>query len=63
MTGGKFFRARDTGDLAGIYAEIDKLEPVQRQGRAVRPKIERYPLPLAAALVLGLLALVRGRRR
>ncbi len=63
MTGGKFFRARDTGDLAGIYAEIDKLEPVQRQGRAVRPKIERYPLPLAAALLLGLLALVLGRRR
>jgi Ca-activated chloride channel family protein len=62
-TGGRFFRARDTDDLAGIYAEIDKLEPVQRQGRAVRPKIERYPLPLGAALVLGLLALVLGRRR
>ena len=43
--------------------EIDKLEPVQRQGRVVRPKIERYPLPLGAALVLGLLALVLGRRR
>src|SRR5690606_24196332 len=47
LTGGRFFRARDTEDLAGIYAEIDKLEPVQRQGRTVRPKIERYPLPLA----------------
>ncbi|MEO6383991.1 MAG: VWA domain-containing protein, partial [Thermomonas sp.] len=63
VTGGRFFRARDTGDLAGIYTEIDKLEPVQRQGRAVRPKIERYPLPLAAALSLGLLALLLGRRR
>ena len=63
LTGGRFFRARDTGDLAGIYAEIDKLEPVQRQGRAVRPKIERYPLPLAVALILGLLAVVVGRRR
>ncbi|MGV8923969.1 MAG: vWA domain-containing protein [Thermomonas sp.] len=63
LTGGRFFRARDTDDLAGIYAEIDKLEPVQRQGRAVRPKIERYPLPLAVALMLGLLALVVGRRR
>lgn len=63
VTGGRFFRARDTDDLANIYAEIDKLEPVQRQGRAVRPKIERYPLPLAGALVLGLLALVGGRRR
>lgn len=63
LTGGRFFRARDTEDLAGIYAEIDKLEPVQRQGSAVRPMIERYPLPLAAALLLGLLALALGRRR
>ena len=63
LTGGRFFRARDTDDLAGIYAEIDKLEPVLRQGRAVRPKIERYPLPLALALSLGLLALVLGGRR
>ncbi len=63
LTGGRFFRARDTSDLAGIYAEIDKLEPVQRQGHAVRPKIERYPLPLAVALGLGLLALAVGQRR
>lgn len=62
LTGGRFFRARDTDALAGIYAEIDKLEPVQRQGRAVRPKIERYPLPLAAALALWLLALALRRR-
>ncbi len=62
LTGGRFFRARDTDALASIYAEIDKLEPVQRQGRAVRPRIERYPLPLAAALIFALLA-VLGRRR
>lgn len=62
LTGGRFFRARDTDALAGIYAEIDKLEPVQRQGRVVRPKIERYPLPLAGALALWLLALAWRRR-
>lgn len=60
-TGGKFFRARDTSALAGIYAEIDRLEPVQRAGRAVRPRIERYPLPLAAGLLLCLLLAVRRR--
>ena len=43
-------------------AEIDTLEPVQRQGQAVRPKIERYPLPLTGALLLGLLALLARRR-
>lgn len=62
LTGGRFFRARDTDALAGIYAEIDRLEPVQRQGRAVRPMIERYPLPLLAALTIGLLALLLRRR-
>ncbi|MFP7722260.1 vWA domain-containing protein [Lysobacter sp. A3-1-A15] len=61
-TGGRFFRARDTGELAGIYGEIDRLEPVERPGEAVRPKIERYAWPLAAALLLAVLALlVQGR--
>ncbi len=63
QTGGRFFRARDTGELVGIYAEIDKLEPVQQAGRAVRPKIERYPWPLAGALACVLLAMAWPRRR
>ena len=62
LTGGRFFRARDTDALAGIYAEIDKLEPVQRQGQPVRPKIERYPVPLGGALLLALLAMAARRR-
>ena len=62
LTGGRFFRARDTESLAGIYAEIDALEPVKRQGQTVRPKIERYPWPLGAALTIGVLALLLRRR-
>jgi Ca-activated chloride channel family protein len=61
-TGGRFFRARDTRELAGIYAEIDRLEPIARPGRAVRPRIERYMWPLGGALVLGLLAALMRRR-
>jgi Ca-activated chloride channel family protein len=57
-TGGRFFRARDTDSLAGIYAEIDRLEPVQRPGRQVRPRLERYAWPLAAALACALLSLL-----
>ena len=56
-TGGQSFRARDTDELAGIYAAIDRLEPVQRPGQALRPRIERYPWPLAAALLVALLAM------
>ena len=62
LTGGRFFRARDTESLAGIYAEIDALEPVKRQGQAVRPNVERYPWPLGAALTIGVLALLLRRR-
>ena len=64
-TGGRYFRARDTAALAGIYAELDRIEPVERPGEPVRPRIERYPLPLGAAFVVALLAFAwpRGRAR
>lgn len=57
-TGGRSFRARDIDELAGIYTEIDRLEPVQRDGVPVRPRIEAYPWPLAGALLAALLALL-----
>ncbi|MBX9401847.1 VWA domain-containing protein [Lysobacter sp. BMK333-48F3] len=62
-TGGRFFRALDTGELVGIYAELDRLEPIRRPGKAVRPRIERYPWPLAGALALALLGFLWPRRR
>lgn len=61
-TGGRYFRARDTATLAGIYAELDRIEPVERPGEPVRPRIERYPLPLGMALAAALLAFVLPRR-
>ena len=61
-TGGRFFRARNANELAGIYAEIDRIEPIARPGEAVRPRLERYPWPLGAALFLALLAFLRPRR-
>lgn len=62
QTGGRFFRARDTEELAGIYAELDRLEPIEIAGAAVRPRIERYPLPLLGALLLAAFAFVWPRR-
>jgi Ca-activated chloride channel family protein len=61
-TGGRYFRARDTEELAKIYALLDKLEPVERETRYFRPRTELYPWPLAAALALaGGLAFARIR--
>ncbi|MGH8027357.1 MAG: vWA domain-containing protein [Pseudoxanthomonas sp.] len=61
-TGGQSFRARDTEQLAGIYAELDRIEPVKQEGARVRPRVERYGWPLAAALLVGLLAFLLPRR-
>lgn len=62
VTGGRFFRARDTDELADIYAELDRLEPVQVDGPKLRPRIERYYWPLAAALALACIAFLLPRR-
>ncbi|HET8897443.1 MAG TPA: VWA domain-containing protein [Rhodanobacteraceae bacterium] len=63
-TGGKFFRATDTGELAAAYHAIDQLEPVAGKQRLLRPPTEwfRYPL-LAAVLALVLDALWRRGSR
>jgi Ca-activated chloride channel family protein len=65
QTGGRFFRARDTEELAGIYAELDRLEPVAAAAAPVRPRIEAYPWPLLLAGLLGGVAVLSalGRRR
>lgn len=55
-TGGKFFRARDTKELAGIYREIDKLEPSAAQGERYRPVNEWFVLPLSLALLAAFLS-------
>ncbi len=57
-TGGTFFRARDTAELAGIYREINQLEPVADKAETLRPVDELYWLSLAAAMLIAALALI-----
>ena len=63
QTGGQSFRARDTEELAGIYAELDRIEPVKQEGQRVRPRIERYYWPLAVSLIVALFVFLIPRRR
>ena len=51
VTGGKYFRARNSSELADIYRSIDQLEPIADVQQSLRPVDEWYWLPLAAALV------------
>ena len=65
LTGGRFFRARDTRSLEQIYELLDKLEPVKGDTRHFRPKTALFYWPLGAALLLaGALLSLRlyGRR-
>jgi Ca-activated chloride channel homolog len=57
-TGGRYFRARDTDELAKIYSILDELEPAESDEEGFRPVKELFYWPLAAAAVLALAGLI-----
>ena len=59
-TGGRFFRARNTTELAQIYGEIDRLEPSADAQQQFRPVDEIFYWPLSAALLLALASAVQS---
>lgn len=64
LTGGRYFRARDTRELEEIYRLLDQLEPIEQDARSFRPTTALYPWPLAMALgfcVLLIHARIGGR--
>jgi len=58
LTGGRYFRARDPQELAGIYALLDELEPVEQAANTYRPRQALSYLPLLGALTLSFLLAV-----
>lgn len=57
-TGGRYFRARDTGELQKIYALLDKLEPIVQEAQSFRPRKSLYYWPLTLAILLAALVVV-----
>ncbi|MBN2809876.1 MAG: VWA domain-containing protein [Deltaproteobacteria bacterium] len=57
LTGGRYFRARESQDLEKIYALLDQLEPVVSEDQNLRPIRELFFWPLGAALLLAFLRL------
>ena len=51
-TGGRYFRAKDTAALQQIYAQLDKLEPIARESRQMRPLRALFYYPLGLSLFL-----------
>jgi len=59
MTGGRYFRAKDTAGLQDIYRLVDELEPVDEPEAGFRPVKSLYYWPLGGAFALaGLLCIV-----
>jgi Ca-activated chloride channel family protein len=58
MTGGRYFRARDTEELADIYSLLDELEPAESEAAGFRPVTELFYWPLGAAALLALCAVL-----
>ena len=61
-TGGRYFRARSTSNLAEVYAIIDALEPVQQDPETYRPVAALYYWPLGLAWILACMLLVFDAR-
>ena len=58
LTGGRYFRARDTKELVSIYGLIDQLEPVEREKDMFRPRQALFMWPLGLALLLTIVLMV-----
>ena len=61
-TGGRFFRARDTAELAKIYDLLDTIEPTAHDARTFHPVKALFYYPLAASWVLWIVVLLLGTR-
>ncbi len=61
-TGGRYFRARETGELVDIYRTLDELEPVIGDEEQFRPTTELFFWPLALALFLVASLMAGGLR-
>ena len=63
MTGGRYFRARDTAELEEIYRLIDALEPIGGDDEVFRPTRELFHWPLGLSAVLFVLSALIGVAR
>lgn len=63
QTGGKFFRAYNSDDLAKVYATINDLEPNTKKAGIYRPQYDLFHWPLTAAVLLTLVLLTINLNR
>lgn len=52
-TGGRYFRAKNSEELAEIYTMLDQLEPVEKDKQYFRPTSELFYWPMSFSLALA----------
>ena len=62
LTGGSYFRAKDTKGLEAIYGQLDVLEPAVQETETLRPQIALYYWPVSAGLAFVLFYLLLTSR-
>lgn len=63
VSGGQYFRARNTRSLERIYQTLDKLEPVEIGKRLHRPKYDLFQFPLGFGLAVFIIFMLDQWRR
>jgi Ca-activated chloride channel homolog len=63
LTGGRYFRAKDTAGLQDIYRLLDELEPVEEPESGFRPVQSLYFWPLGGAFALAAFLCLAGLTR
>ena len=58
ITGGRYFRAKNTKELEQVYTLLDELEPVLQDEETFRPSIALYYWPLLFALLLSFMTVL-----
>ena len=58
ITGGKYYRARNLSELAGVYQDLDQQEPIEQESETYRPISSLYYWPLGLAVAISLLLAV-----
>ena len=52
LTGGRYFRARNTDELDNIYAMLDELEPLAKEDQFYRPTDVLFFWPLTISMLI-----------
>lgn len=55
LPGGQYFRAKNIEALQKIYAELDKIEPIEKDAETFRPLTTLFYWPLGLAFVISII--------